>query len=70
MPLCRYRATHTSITEEYDFFHLWFTLLIPAGLDSSKYTVLDFCHYSDFETDLYQRLLEVHHLKLQNLFSN
>ena len=58
------------ITEEYDFFIFGSPLLIPAGLDSSKYTVLDFCHYSDFETDLYQRLLEVHHLKLQNLFSN
>ncbi|MBO1298406.1 MULTISPECIES: helix-turn-helix domain-containing protein [unclassified Enterococcus] len=58
------------ITEEYDFFIFGSPLLIPKGLDPSKYTVLDFCHYSDFETELYQRLLEVHHLKLQTLFSD
>lgn len=58
------------ITEEYDFFIFGSPLLIPNGLDSSKYTVLDFCHYRDFETNLYQRLLEVHHLKLQTLFAD
>lgn len=58
------------ITEEYDFIILGSPLLIPKGLDPFKYTVLDYCHYSDFETDLYQRLLEVHHQKLQTLFSS
>ncbi|MGM9904435.1 M protein trans-acting positive regulator [Enterococcus hirae] len=55
------------ITKEYDFLILGSPLLIPEGLESSKYTVLDFSRYGNFETELYQELLEAHHAKLLNL---